>query len=259
MFYLLVLGLLGAVAAGGHQLTARLLRVRGLPCFSMKFQAEALASSRARRLMVRGAGPLAAYVLLVLLNVVLIASSGGEPTARVRVAPGHPAAQAGLRDGDLILAVRDATVRDFAELREHVQRNTGGSFPLRVERDGAVLTLEVMPDDQGRIGVAPSGERSAVPPSALLGAGGKPLVHFIQNLRFLWEYVTGGATEKLVVYQLSQGTGDERMPGGLWLALVLATTGSLVWPILLVHALIAAWRLERGRVSAAPQASLHGA
>ena len=259
MFYLLVLGLLGAVAAGGHHLTARLLRVRGLPCFSMKLHAEALASSRARRLTVLGAGPLAAYLLLVLLNGVLIASSGGEPTARVQVAPGHPAAQAGLRDGDLILAVRDVTVRDFVELREHVQRSTTGSLPLRVERGGEVLSFEVTPDAQGRIGISPSGERSAVSPVTVLGAGVKPLEHLFLNVRFLWDYVVGKASETIFVSGSAAMTGDGSVPVGLWLALVLATTGSLVWPILLVHALIAAWRLERGRVSAAPLASLHGA
>ena len=258
MFYLLVLGLLGAVAAGGHHLAARLAGVRGLRFLSLRAREEAFTSSRRRRILVRAAGPLAAYLVLVALNAVLI-TRGSELTARVLVAPTSPADRAGLRDGDRVIAVRDEAVRDFEQLREQVQRHKAGGLPLTVERGSEVLTLEVTPDADGMIGIRPTGERSPLPASAVLGAGVMPVEHFARNVQVLWGIAVGTAPENVYVTGSTALMGDGSISSGLWMALVLATTGSLVWPLLLLHALAAALVGERGRVAAGPQALPGGA
>jgi serine protease Do len=75
-------------------------------------------------------------------------SSGDQaPGAVVRsVMPNGPAARAGLRPGDLIVAVGDQAVRDPAQLTQLVERNgVGRPMQLRVQRQGQSLTLQVTP------------------------------------------------------------------------------------------------------------------
>ena len=62
------------------------------------------------------------------------------------VMPNGPAARAGLRPGDLIVAVDDQAVRDPAQLTQLVERNgVGRPMQLRVQRQGQSLTLQVTP------------------------------------------------------------------------------------------------------------------
>ena len=62
------------------------------------------------------------------------------------VMPNGPAARAGLRPGDLIVAVGDQPVRDPAQLTQLVERNgVGRPMPLRVQRQEQTLTLQVTP------------------------------------------------------------------------------------------------------------------
>ena len=62
------------------------------------------------------------------------------------VMPNGPAARAGLRPGDRIVAVGDQTVRDPAQLTQLVERNgVGRPMQLQVQRQGQNLTLQVTP------------------------------------------------------------------------------------------------------------------
>jgi S1-C subfamily serine protease len=62
------------------------------------------------------------------------------------VMPTGPAARAGLRAGDLIVAVGDQAVRDPVQLTQLVERNgVGRPMQLQVQRQGQSLTLQVTP------------------------------------------------------------------------------------------------------------------
>jgi putative serine protease PepD len=69
-------------------------------------------------------------------------SSGG---ARIeQVVPGTPAANAGLRNGDVIVSAGGKTVSDGADLRAAVSGSTpGDKLELRVKRNGSTLSIEV--------------------------------------------------------------------------------------------------------------------
>jgi len=60
------------------------------------------------------------------------------------VAPGYPAKEAGLKGGDLILAINGARITHWAQLENAIHKD-GGSKKLLVERDGKELTFEVLP------------------------------------------------------------------------------------------------------------------
>jgi S1-C subfamily serine protease len=62
------------------------------------------------------------------------------------VMPAGPAARAGLRPGDVIIAAGDQPVRDPAQLTQLVERNgVGRPLDLTVERQGLPLRLQVIP------------------------------------------------------------------------------------------------------------------
>ncbi len=86
-----------------------------------------------------------------MIGVGLDAARGGAGNqvagAVVRsVMPNGPAARAGLRPGDRIVAVGDQAVRDPAQLTQLVERNgVGRPMQLQVQRQGQSLTLQVTP------------------------------------------------------------------------------------------------------------------
>lgn len=90
-----------------------------------------------------------------------------EPRPVVRgVVAGSAGEQAGLRAGDVILAVDGQPAGDVSSVVQAVQRQAGRAVPLLVRRDGADVTLTVTPraeriengETVGRIGVQLGGD-----------------------------------------------------------------------------------------------------
>lgn len=64
------------------------------------------------------------------------------------VQPVSPASRAGLKEGDVILAVGDRKVYSFTQLRETIITSDETAVSLSVWRDGAVLSLSITPEER---------------------------------------------------------------------------------------------------------------
>lgn len=74
------------------------------------------------------------------------------PVVVADVVAGEPAAEAGLRKGDHIVAVGDSLTPSFSELTAALTAYAGRKTPLTVERDGRTLTLGAVPSEGGKLG-----------------------------------------------------------------------------------------------------------
>ena len=115
-----------------------------------------LAQAPWKRALIVGAGPVASLGFPLLLYFILFL---GFPQAidvtthyplrtssRVMLLePGMPAAEAGVRVGDVITSVADRPVRTFDELRRAMEGKAGKQVALGLERDGHSLQLKLVP------------------------------------------------------------------------------------------------------------------
>jgi len=121
-----------------------------------------------------------------------LAADFGPPLIEEAVA-GKPAARAGLRSGDRILAVDGATVRSPADVAVATNAKPGVEILFRVERDGARFDVPLVPDvtESGgrRVGIA--GVRLKVDPEVAKGLATTvrygPLRAFAEGARKTWE------------------------------------------------------------------------
>lgn len=82
------------------------------------------------------------------------------------VREGDAASQAGLKEGDKVLAVDAVQVEDWFELVERVRASAGQRLNFEIEREGAILNVEVLP----ALHQLDSGEQVG-----FIGAGVKPV------------------------------------------------------------------------------------
>jgi regulator of sigma E protease len=111
------------------------------------------------RAIVVAAGPVANYLLAVLLFAGLYMTAGypASNTAIGAVVESSAAARGGLRAGDEILSLDGVRVSRFEHVQRHVQPRPGQPIDVRIARDGEERTLSVTPDSregpQGTTGV----------------------------------------------------------------------------------------------------------
>jgi regulator of sigma E protease len=128
------------------------------------------------RMAIIAAGPIMNMMLAVLI-LALAAGTGGIPTAastRVgTVEAGWPAAEVGLRPGDVIESIDGATMTSGDQVIDTIHRSTGRELALVVRRGTEQLTFKVTPrlDAQrqvGRIGFSPEPQWTRLNPVAAL-------------------------------------------------------------------------------------------
>jgi membrane-associated protease RseP (regulator of RpoE activity) len=127
-----------------------------------------------KRLITVLGGIIVNLIIALVLIFTVIAFHGDVPPAPSRtidaVAAGSPAAKAGIRAGDEIVALNGRPVGSWEAVGPVVKANKGKAVEVTVLRDGRRVTLTATPvEDQGvvRIGVA---SKLTSPPVALLAA-----------------------------------------------------------------------------------------
>lgn len=175
-----VVGLLIAVACAGVVLVAGRW-LAGLPFGERGLLAAitpwAVASGRLRA--ARAAGGIVGFYLGIAAIVTIGALAGGTPvydetSMRVTVAASGPAARAGIRDGDRIVAVEGTSITDWDQLRKVVGPRAGEPTRITVERAGSHLEVEAVPqtiDGIGKILVGPFREVRSTSMSEAIGRG----------------------------------------------------------------------------------------
>jgi regulator of sigma E protease len=158
-----------------------------------------------------------------------VGTIGAYPPVRVgQVIEGQPAAQAGLRAEDAILAIDGKPVRSFVEIPPIVGGSGGRPLSLRVLRDGRVFELPVTPRDSG------AGPKIGVAPKMIVKKFG-PMKAFSESLRRTWEMtlqtfdvvgrlVTARISPKMMMGPLgiAQASGDAARGGALPLIYLVA-------------------------------------
>jgi regulator of sigma E protease len=121
-----------------------------------------------RRIAIVAAGPLANFLLAILLLAGLSMAGRPEPASRIRFMPENtPAYMAGLRGGDLVTAVNGEPVQTWAELRWQIIHAAVDQRDARIEVErlgrgrqdatvpaAALAGLDVEGDLLGKLGIA---------------------------------------------------------------------------------------------------------
>ena len=122
------------------------------------------------RTAIIGFGPLM-NLLLSFVFLCLVAFIGFEVPAFMEapprvdlVEPDSPAQRAGLREDDLIIRINDRKVSTWEELKFILASNPNAQLRLDVERDGIIVTKELVPEERGLFGTGYAGIQPELPP-----------------------------------------------------------------------------------------------
>ncbi len=125
------------------------------------------------RIVTIAGGPLANYAFASVFFFVSFFYGGVESaplptdagTTTLFVMPGEPAEQAGLRDGDVVVAVKGTKVDTWEQMAKIISAHPDQALPIVVTRGGEEHALTVTPkrhEDRGLIGVRLQGKRTPV-------------------------------------------------------------------------------------------------
>ncbi|HET7849945.1 MAG TPA: RIP metalloprotease RseP [Pseudolabrys sp.] len=101
----------------------------------------------AARAAVVAAGPIANFILAILIFAAIFTLYGKQSaTARVdAVQPESPAATAGFKPGDLVVAIDGDKISSFSDMQRIVSTSAGETLKIVVERGGKDVTLSATP------------------------------------------------------------------------------------------------------------------
>jgi membrane-associated protease RseP (regulator of RpoE activity) len=188
---MIVIGILVCLGAhfGARRIARRWLRIPGVRTLSREAEPSYFETPRRRRLGWRLAGPSAAYALAtVLVLLTLLANGEQQPSTRVVVRPGTPAAAAGLQTNDRIVAIEGSAPASWPEVQQRLAAvGPGRSVSLSIDRDGTRLSLTATTNAEGRLGVMPLREVGPKPFGEALGeAAAMPVVGAVRASESLW-------------------------------------------------------------------------
>ena len=100
-----------------------------------------------RRAAVVAAGPIANFILAIVIFATIFSIYGRQTTtARVdAVQADSAAAAAGLKPGDVVLAIDGRQVESFSDMQRIVSANAGRTLQFKIDRGGTPVTLTATP------------------------------------------------------------------------------------------------------------------
>jgi len=103
---------------------------------------------------------LAAFIFILSFAIFGVPTSTTEEAILGEVIPQQPAAEAGLRPNDRILAINDQKINSWEEMSELIRINADQQISIRYQRDEQVNTINIIPiqsedSDRGIIGIYP--------------------------------------------------------------------------------------------------------
>ena len=100
-----------------------------------------------RRAAIVAAGPFANFLLAIVIFAAIFTLYGRQTTtARVdAVQPDSAAAAAGLKPGDVVLAIDGRPIESFSDMQRVVSASAGRTLTFRIDRGGAPITLTATP------------------------------------------------------------------------------------------------------------------
>ena len=100
-----------------------------------------------QRAWVAAAGPLANFLLAIVLLTGLSLYAGHTVVSPVigQITPGSPAAEAGIKSGDLVTRVDGTTITNFQQLPEIISVSGGSTLAMGIRRAGQEMTIQVTP------------------------------------------------------------------------------------------------------------------
>ena len=69
------------------------------------------------------------------------------------LSPGEPAAKSGLKEGDRIVSVGEIATPAFTEFTPALKKYAGQAVEMAIIRDGALISLNITPTQEGKIGI----------------------------------------------------------------------------------------------------------
>jgi hypothetical protein len=195
---------------------------------------------RGKRFIVRAVSSLSGLVVAILLGIVAQFVEGKSvPSLEIHVREGRPAAAAGLRDGDRIVAVAGTSVSTGDQVRAALSA-PGDLKQVEVMRDGERKRFDVRPES-GRIGVEFVEKREPFSvPETIAGGIKSPFVLWATMART----VLGESQSEVMGPVGIVNAADDRSRGVTGMPRLLGMLASLYWPLLAgVHLYAALTRL----------------
>ena len=174
------------------------------------------------RIMVLAAGAVMNAILPLLIFTVMFMLPQDEEVGRLAVTEvleGSPAAQAGLRAGDIFVAANGQAIENRVDLTREINLNGGSELTLQIERDRSLQTVAITPafntrSSQWQAGVAVGlTETQVVSRSRPLWEAVPASVSATWDLLVLLKQTVGGMISHGAAPQLSGPVGIAQMTG----------------------------------------------
>jgi len=205
--------------------------------------------SLGRRAAIVSAGPLANFVLAIVVWAVLFGTVGQRviPPNVGAVQAGSAAEEAGIKPGDVIVSIGDKEIGRFSDLQQIISISPGVPLRLGLRRDGRRLTLTVTPKlkeitdilgnrhEVGLIGVSPAGTSLVRhdPATAVLRAVQETYRFATVIFKVLGEIISGTRSAKelagpIGIFQMSGQMALSGLPAVFWFIALLSVNLGLI-------------------------------